>query len=386
MNTATQSPISLFVRFLALGLVSFGGPVAHIGYFHKTFVTKLKWLDDATFMSMTTFCQAVPGPASSQLGFAIGWRLGGYTGAIAAFLAFTLPSFLLMTALAIYAPTDNLWMQAVIAGLKLAAVVVVADACMTMFTNLCTNKYRQGIAAVSALALLTVPALWMQIAVIGAAAGAGKMPSITRPKLRLSANSSFFMLFLLLLLASVCLLAFVPGSTVIELASRFYQVGSLVFGGGHVVLPLIDQQFQSQLSQDQLLTGYAAAQAVPGPMFTFASFIGAELNPNNPWLGAVIATIAIFAPGFLLVVAGLDRWQALMARADFSALAARVNAAVVGLLFAALLGTVMPTALIDGPSSILALVGLIAVRLFKLPLLWLLLILVSQALVAAWLS
>ncbi len=375
------TPFAIFWQFLGLGLMSFGGPIAHIGYFQKTFVERLRWLDQATFMQLTTLCQLLPGPASSQLGFAIGLKHGGLGGALAAFLGFTLPSFILMACLAIYAPAEQPWVHTTLLGLKLAAVVVVADACWSLFIRFCDTPYRKGIAAVTTLALLVFPAQFTQILLLAVAALAGEKPNwraLTQRAegRRRPAVNWLFISFALLLLAGP-LLALAGGLG--RLWAGFYQSGSLVFGGGHVVLPLLQQFVGDSLDNDHFLLGYASVQAVPGPMFTFASFLGAELTPNQPWLGAVTATIAIFTPGFLLVLATVKGWQSSWQQSALQPVFARVNAAVVGLLLAAFLQPVLVTGVTNGVDTTVAVVGLILVRTVKLSVLWLLLGMVATA-------
>ena len=391
MSTSKHSYIEIFWRFLGLGLISFGGPVAHIGYFQKAFVERWQWLDQATFMRLTAGCQLLPGPASSQLGFAIGLRAGGLIGAVAAFIGFTLPSFLIMASLAIFAPTDQTWGQVIINALKLTAVVVVADACLTMFKNFCQTPMQRGIAAAAALIILVVPASVVQLAVIVAAALAGDIPNRKnllndiqwrqafsgRPAVALGMFAALFVATpLLLMLASPWLQAW----------AGFYQSGSLVFGGGHVVLPLLQQHVGEAVGNEQFLLGYAGAQAIPGPLFTFASFLGATLFEQSPWLGALITTAALFLPGFLLVLAFERFWSAEQQNSPFSGVFARVNAAVVGLLLAAFVQPVLTSAVTGGGDTIIVILGIIAVRAFKLSVLWLIVAMVAIAVARHWLA
>ncbi len=375
---------AVFFRFLTLGLLSFGGPIAHIGYFQKTFVERLQWLDQAAFMKLTTLCQVLPGPASSQLGFAIGLQRAGISGALAAFIGFTLPSFIIMTCVATYAPVDHPQVIAIIAGLKLAAVVVVADACMTMFQRFCDTPFRKGVAAVTTLSILLWPSAITQIGLLAIAAVAGTRPQIHWPEALRSTRSRLFSAPGLALAGFALILVVTPVLLLMDDWSRlwamFYQAGSLVFGGGHVVLPLLEAQVGDLMEQDQFLMGYASAQAIPGPMFTFASFLGAEILPQTPWIAALVATLAIFTPGFLLVLAFVRGWNNANDNPALNAVFARVNAAVVGLLLAALVQPVLVSAVHGGLDTFLVLVGLLAVRLFKLSVLWLLLGMVVIAL------
>lgn len=377
--------ITIFWQFLLLGLVSFGGPVAHIGYFQKAFVERLKWLDQQTFMSLNALCQLLPGPASSQLGFAIGLKKGGLLGALAAFLGFTLPSFLIMAAIAIYTPENSQWLGTTITGLKLAAVIIVADACITLFNKFCDNPYRRGIAAVTTLALLAFSHPLMPIALLIIAACAGQIPSFSNPLKRKFnvTDRSFWCASIFIAFWLVPLGAALINQPLLSLWAQFYEAGSLVFGGGHVVLPLLQQQIGDALSTDQFLTGYASAQAVPGPMFTFASYLGAELFSSSPWTGAVIATLAIFMPGFLLILMFERHWQHSLQSEALTLVFARVNAAVVGLLLATLINPVMSSSLASGGQTAMAIIGLIALRLFKLPVLAILAATIAYAWAAA---
>ncbi|BFM05482.1 chromate efflux transporter [Halioxenophilus aromaticivorans] len=389
MHTPNHGFIEIFWRFLSLGLVSFGGPVAHIGYFQKAFVERWQWLDQQTFMRLTSGCQLLPGPASSQLGFAIGLRAGGIPGALAAFLGFTLPSFLIMAGLAIFAPSDQTWGQIVISALKLTAVVVVADACLTMFKNFCQTPLQRGIAAVALLVILVAPSALMQLAVIVVAGLAGDVPekstlSKVNWRHRFAGRPTVALgLFAALFVATPLLLWL--GNPLLQAWAGFYQSGSLVFGGGHVVLPLLQQHVGDAVGSEQFLLGYAGAQAIPGPLFTFASFLGAALFGHSPWLGAMVTTLALFLPGFLLVL-GFERcWVEAPTNPVYSDVFARINAAVVGLLLAAFMQPVLTSAVAGGVDTAVAIAGLIAVRLFKLPLLWLIAAMIAIAFIRTWL-
>lgn len=391
MNDSKLPFTTIFWRFLSLGLISFGGPVAHIGYFQNAFVERWRWLDQDSFMRLTAGCQLLPGPASSQLGFAIGLRAGGLAGGIAAFLGFTLPSFLLMSALAIYAPSDSTWGQVVISALKLAAVIVVADACLTMFKNFCTTPFTKGIAAVTALTLLIIPNPIVQLGVIVAAALAGPLPS--RSTLLSSVDwQQRFHGRSGIALAAFCLLFLAAPVMVLsthlwaQVWSGFYQSGSLVFGGGHVVLPLLQQQVGELVGDESFLLGYAGAQAIPGPLFTFASFLGAEIFTSTPWLGAAVATIALFLPGFLLVLAFERFWVTQPQDERLSLAFGRINAAVVGLLLAAFVQPVLTSAVAGAADTIIVLAGLAALRTKKVGVLWLIAILIGLAVLRHWVT
>lgn len=364
--------LSVFKIFFALGWVSFGGPAAHIGYFRTTFVEKRRWLSDEEYAQLVALSQFLPGPGSSQVGFAIGYKHAGLPGAIAAFIGFTLPSILLMLALASLstALTDNSYFQSVIHGLKLLAVVVVADAAWGMYKNFCQNRLTAGLCIFAAVMLLILPNLWTQIAVLLIAALMGqallKQPNTKAPEQSTARHLSYFPLvgFALLLFGLPVLAGLAPQ---LALFSDFYQAGSLVFGGGHVVLPLLQNLVGDQLSSDAFLTGYAAAQAVPGPMFTFATYIGYSLLPDMPLLGALLATLAVFLPGFLLLLGVLNGWQTLAAQPRLAGAISGVNAAVVGLLLSALYQPVFSSA-VQGPVDMaLIFIGAFLLRVVNVP-------------------
>jgi len=364
--------LSVFKIFFALGWVSFGGPAAHIGYFRTTFVEKRRWLSDEEYAQLVALSQFLPGPGSSQVGFAIGYKHAGLPGAIAAFLGFTLPSILLMLALASLstALTDNSYFQSVIHGLKLLAVVVVADAAWGMYKNFCQNRLTAALCIFTAVMLLIVPNLWTQIAVLILAALIGqallKQPNTTKPELSTAQHLNYLPLagFALLLFGLPVLAGLAPQ---LALFSDFYQAGSLVFGGGHVVLPLLQNLVGDQLSSDAFLTGYAAAQAVPGPMFTFATYIGYALLPDMPLLGALLATLAVFLPGFLLLLGVLNGWQTLAAQPRLAGAISGVNAAVVGLLLSALYQPVFSSAVQGAVDIALIFVGAFLLRVVNVP-------------------
>ncbi|MDK1288651.1 chromate efflux transporter [Pseudoalteromonas umbrosa] len=365
---------TIFKLFFMLGWVSFGGPAAHIGYFRQTFVEKLKWLDDHEYGQIVALSQFLPGPGSSQVGFALGYKRGGLSGALAAFLGFTLPSVLIMIGLAVVASqvTQHDVFQSIVHGLKLLAVVVVADAAWGMYKNFCKNTLTTSLCLVTAIALLIAPSILMQIALLSIAAiiGACYLKNAATEQVNTTFKPSYVPLCLFIaLLVGLPLAAHILPS--IALFNDFYQAGSLVFGGGHVVLPLLQNIVGDQLSQDAFLTGYAAAQAVPGPMFTFATYIGYELLPSSPIMGALIATIAVFLPGFLLLLAVLKNWQALAQKPKVAGALTGVNAAVVGLLAAALYQPVFISAVLTPIDIALVLVGFFLMKQIKLPIIWL---------------
>ncbi|NJI11420.1 chromate efflux transporter [Aeromonas veronii] len=364
----------VFMQFLWLGCISFGGPAAHIGYFQRTFVQRLGWLTQAEFARLLALCQLLPGPASSQLGFAIGRHRAGLGGALSAFLGFTLPSFLLLLAAAIGIGQlgSNLWLDAALHGLKLLALIVVADAVLTMSRQFCATGMTQGIMVVTAAALWWQPGLLTQLLMLAGAAlicarsqrGAGSRPASTELPAAAASQPHWPTLLLFgILFIGLPLL----GSPLGQLVADFYRAGSLVFGGGHVVLPLLQESVGHTLNEQQFLTGYSLAQLVPGPMFTLATYLGAQLQPEMPMIGALLATLALFAPGFLLLWAVGPCWQQWLARPRLAGAVTGINAAVVGLLLAALYQPVWQSAVLAPTDLALAAIGFYLLRVLKLP-------------------
>ncbi|KTA90691.1 chorismate-binding protein [Aeromonas salmonicida subsp. smithia] len=381
----------VFIQFLWLGCVSFGGPAAHIGYFQRTFVERLGWLSQAEFAQLLALCQLLPGPASSQLGFAIGRHRAGLTGALAAFVGFTLPSFLLLLAAAIGLGqlTANVWLEAALHGLKLLALVVVADAVLTMIRQFCKTQLQQGVMVATAAVLWWQPGLLTQLGLLLGAALLCARFSAQQPATPISsqphppvAHPPHWPALILFALLFIGLPLLAHGS-VSSLVADFYQAGSLVFGGGHVVLPLLQESVGHTLTQQQFLTGYSLAQLVPGLMFTLASYLGAQLLPATPLLGALLATLALFLPGFLLLWALGPSWQSWLARPRLAGAVTGINAAVVGLLLAALYQPVWLGA-VQAPSDLaLAAIGFYLLRVLKLPILALAGLLVGAAMLLA---
>ncbi len=380
----------MFIQFLWLGCVSFGGPAAHIGYFQRTFVERLGWLTQAEFAQLLALCQLLPGPASSQLGFAIGRQRAGLGGALAAFAGFTLPSFLLLLAAAIGLGQlgNNVWLDAALHGLKLLALVVVADAVLTMSRQFCKTTRNQGIMVATAAALWWQPGLLTQLVMLAGAAllcarvGAPQTPGPQpSPAQSISVHQPHWPTLLLFALLFVGLPLL--GGPVGQLVADFYRAGSLVFGGGHVVLPLLAESVGHSLSQQQFLTGYSLAQLVPGPMFTLATYLGAQLLPASPVGGALLATLALFLPGFLLLWAMGPCWQSWLARPRLAGAVAGINAAVVGLLLAALYQPVWQSAVLAPTDLALAAIGFYLLRVLKLPILALATLLVVATLLLA---
>ncbi len=362
---------AIFKTFFWLGWFSFGGPAAHIGYFRQTFVEKLKWLDDSEYAQIVALSQFLPGPGSSQVGFALGYKRGGLGGACAAFVGFTLPSVLIMLALAMVSNqiTDTAIFNNIVHGLKLLAVVVVADATWGMYKNFCQTKLTAGLSVATAIALLLAPGVMTQMLVLLAAGAIGvrflkKQP--TGPQVPFKPSTAPLVIFATLLFGLPLVAHTIP---MLGLFNDFFQAGSLVFGGGHVVLPLLQNIVGDQLSPDAFLTGYAAAQAVPGPMFTFATYIGYELS-DTPVLGALIATLGIFLPGFLLLLGVLKNWQALANKPAISGAISGVNASVVGLLLAALYQPVFTSAVVGPMDIALIIAGFYLLKKLNVSILW----------------
>lgn len=369
----------VFIAFLKLGLTSFGGPIAHLGYFRDELVVRRRWIGEAEYADLVALCQFLPGPASSQVGFALGLWRAGPLGALAAWVAFTLPSAALLVAFAsgaaaLQGPIAN----GVLHGLKLVAVAVVAQAVWGMARSLTPDRQRAAIAA-AAIALATLLAgSTGQVAAIGLGALAGLLwcrdggNANTRPlqfPLRRRVGAASLGLFTVLLVG-LPMLAAAMGAPGLNLFDAFYRAGALVFGGGHVVLPLLDAETVASgwISKDSFLAGYGAAQAVPGPLFTFAAYLGAagDFAPNGV-AGAAIALVAIFLPGLLLLVGALPFWDALRTKPLAQAAMRGSNAAVVGILAAALYDPVWTGAVLSPLDFALALAGFVALVSWKLP-------------------
>ncbi|MDG3085783.1 chromate efflux transporter [Vibrio hannami] len=370
--------LSIFKTFFALGWISFGGPAAHIGYFRNTFVEKLNWLSDEEYAQIVALSQFLPGPGSSQVGFAIGYKKGGLPGAVAAFLGFTLPSVILMILLALLSSqlTESGVFDSVVHGLKLLAVVVVADATWGMYKNFCKERVAVFLAILTAVVILVVPGIMAQISILLFAALVGRQ-KLRKEKTQTVQNNKSYLShihWLPLILFGLILFVlplFADTFKQLGLFSDFFQAGSLVFGGGHVVLPLLQNIVGDQISQDAFLTGYAAAQAVPGPMFTLATYLGYEMVPNAPVVGAIVATVGVFLPGFLLLLAVMDNWQELAKQPKLEGAIRGVNAAVVGLLVAALYTPVFNSAVGNSLDMAVVILGIFLLKQVKLPIVYL---------------
>ncbi|MDR3400663.1 MAG: chromate efflux transporter [Pandoraea sp.] len=381
--THPRAALEVLRVFLMLGLTSFGGPVAHIGYFRREFVERRRWLDDAGFVDLVGLCQFLPGPASSQVGFSIGLLRAGWLGGIAAWCGFTLPSVLLLLGFAIVAPhLGGPVGDGALHGLKLVAVAVVAQAVWDMARRLCPDARRAGIAlaAIVILAFATTRFAQLIVILLGAGLGYGLLrsvdpltapPSASPHRFRVSRMAGGVALVLFVaLLTGLPVLHHVVGGREVAVFDGFYRAGALVFGGGHVVLPLLQEQTVATgwVTANDFLAGYGAAQAVPGPLFTFATFLGwLSGGPAHPWLGAALATAGIFLPGLLLVIAALPHWQRLRERASTAAMLAGVNAAVVGILASALYAPVWTSAVHSAADFAIAAVAFVLLTRWKAP-------------------
>jgi chromate transporter len=369
----------VLVAFLRLGCTSFGGPVAHLGYYRADLVQARGWLDEATYADIVALCQFLPGPASSQTATAIGMLRAGLPGGLAAWAGFTLPSAVLMTAFAYgVAALGDVGHAAWLHGLKIVAVAVVAQAVWGMGRNLCPDRLRASMAVAAAIVALAVPSSIGQVGAIvvggligwkalpggGAPVGGGLHFGVSR-RAGVVALAAFFVL-----LGALPVLAGFSGNHALALLDRFYRAGSLVFGGGHVVLPLLQQAVvpPGWIAPDAFLAGYGAAQAVPGPLFTFASYLGATMQPGPSGVaGAALCLLAIYLPTFLLLVGVLPFWDGLRQRAGVQSALRGVNATVVGLLLAALYTPVWTSAIEQRADFGLGLVAFLALVFWRLP-------------------
>jgi chromate transporter len=348
---------------LRLGLTSFGGPVAHLGYFREEYVVRRGWLDEQSYADLVALCQFLPGPASSQVGMGIGWLRAGGRGALAAWLGFTLPSAIALTAFALFVGNTDVSQAGWLHGLKVVAVAVVAQAVWGMARQFCTDRMRITLALLAALAMLALPGAFAQVAVIALAgligwrvfpAGRGPAPPpLAMPISRRAGVLAWGGFFGLLAGLPLLRVALGGGDGAVALVDSFYRVGALVFGGGHVVLPLLQAEVvpPGWLTNAQFVAGYGAAQAVPGPLFTFAAYLGAARGPApNGLPGAALALGAIFLPATLLVAGALPFWADLRGHPGFQRALAGINAAVVGILLAALYTPVWTSAIL-GPED-----------------------------------
>jgi chromate transporter len=365
--------------FLRLGLTSFGGPIAHLGYFRAEFVSRRQWLSERSFADLVALCQFLPGPASSQVGIALGLSRAGYRGALAAWAGFTLPSAIVLILFALgIAAWGNALPPGLLHGLKVVAVAVVAQAVWGMARSFCTDAWRIAIMALATGVLLLWPTALGQVSVI---VGAGLIGLLLFKPTRDAAHQPLPIrvghgvallllgLFFALLLGLPLLARVWPGQT-LQLIDAFYRAGALVFGGGHVVLPLLQSEVVASgwVSNEAFLAGYGATQAVPGPLFTFSAFLGASMNSApNGWLGGLLCLLVVFTPSFLLVIGVLPFWERLRGSLRTQAALIGVNAAVVGLLLAALYNPVWTSAILTPGDFLLAVLALVALMRWKLP-------------------
>ncbi len=367
---------NVFKTFLTLGLTSFGGPIAHLAYFRKELVEKQHWVSEHQFGQLLAICQFLPGPASSQLGFVLGMLRAGWLGALAAFVAFTLPSALLLIGFAYLLPTLSSHLsEAIIHGLKLVAFAVVADAVWSMSKKLCPDISRRLIAVMALIAMIFTDAAWSQILVVLGGACLGLLLCRTaateaQTLIVLPYGKKLSAILLTLFFVLLTLALIVPQSGLQAIAQAFYRAGALVFGGGHVVLPLLEDTVVNTgwLSSERFLAGYGASQAIPGPMFAFSAYLGAIIPTSGQisWAGASTALIFMFLPGFLLVTSVLPIWQSIANNPKATHAIAGINAAVVGLLAAALYHPIFTTSIASLSDLAIALTGLSLLRIWRL--------------------
>jgi chromate transporter len=390
MTTQARSGFQVFKIFLRLGLTSFGGPIAHLGYFRQEFVVKRKWVDEGSYADLVGLCQFLPGPASSQVGFALGVSQAGLAGGLAAWCGFTLPSAVLLFAFAAMAASlKGIFALAAVHGLKIVAVAIVAQAVWGMARTLTPDAKRIALAFGSALVVRAFAGSLGQICAIllgglvglavcrdlPGAPGARLSFSISRAVAIVSLASFFAILF------AGPTLSVLLGSHALAVFNAFYRSGALVFGGGHVVLPLLQAEVVTPgwVSNEAFLAGYGLAQAIPGPVFTFAAYLGAIMNtPPNGLAGAVIALVALLLPGMLLVYGMLPFWDAMRVRPTAQAAMRGTNAAVVGILGAALYNPVWTGAVASQRDFALAVSGFLLLVVWKVPS-WVVVVLLAGA-------
>ena len=388
-NHFKESPLSLFLIFLKLGCTSFGGPVAHLGYFRNEFVARRKWLDEQSYADLIAFCQFLPGPASSQVGLSIGLYRAGIWGAFMAWIGFCLPSVIALILFAKgVANLDHATTVKLIHGLKVVAVAVVAKAVWSMATKLCFEKIRLTLMSLACIATLLFPHFVTQVFVMLVSAMFGllflKMDNkaeiarksiiIHSRRLGILSIAAFF-----IILTSLFWIDSFTDSIELIISSTFFKTGAMVFGGGHVVLPLLSSELvpRGWISQDLFMAGYGATQAVPGPLFTFSAYLGASiLELKNAWFGGFMCLTAIYLPSFLLIYGGLPFWENIRSHAKIQSSLSGLNAAVVGLLLAALYDPVWTGAIHSAQDFSLALASFILLMYWKSPT-WLIVLLCS---------
>ncbi|MGO4889194.1 chromate transporter [Anaerobacillus sp. MEB173] len=354
-NVSLKALLEILIVSTRLGFTSFGGPIAHLGYFHEEYIRRRKWMDEKSYADLVALCQFLPGPASSQVGIGIGVMRAGVLGGIVSFIGFTLPSVIALIVFAILLHNFGFEDAGWIHGLKIVAVVVVAHAILGMAKNLTPDLQRRTISLFAIVVTLLWQTAFTQVAVILLAGFVGyllyKQQTIddSATNVNFPINRRFGAICLTLFFGLLIVLPIIREATALNwvaMFDSFYRSGSLVFGGGHVVLPLLEREFvpTGWLSEEEFLAGYSAAQAVPGPLFTFAAYIGAVING---WQGGLLATIAIFLPAFLLILGTLPFWDTLRRNTKVKGALMGVNAAVVGILIAALYHPIWTTSILS---------------------------------------
>lgn len=373
-KTGLRAVLQVLAVSLKLGTTSFGGPIAHLGYYHNEYVDKRKWLDERSYLDLVALCQFLPGPASSQISIAIGTIRAGFAGGIAAWIGFTLPSAVMMILFAFVLQGFSIIGSGWLHGLKIVAAAIVAQAILTMWQKLVTDKTRSVIAIAVFIILLFWQSAFNQIILIATAGLAGlvfyrkhEIPEVTKIKVPVNKKAAVLCLTVFfVLLVSLPVLQNLTGDQFVAVADSFYRSGSLVFGGGHVVLPLLEHEVvpSGWVSKDVFLAGYGAAQGVPGPLFTFAAYLGAMIGGMK---GAIIALTAIFLPAYLLIIGALPFWNILRNSSKIQGALAGVNAAVVGILLAALYNPVWISAVFSEYDLALAVLLFGMLVFIKLP-------------------
>lgn len=373
-----QKLIEVLIIFFRLGLTSFGGPIAHLGYFHNEFVQRRKWLEEQSYADLVALCQFLPGPASSQVGMAIGLMRGGYLGALFAWIGFTLPSAILLVLFGLGVSTHHLsggWLH----GLKIVAVAVVAQAIWGMAVKLCPDRERATIAVLAAMLVAIIPSGALQLLVIalGGVIGVLFLRKKTKelPHTPISTPVSHFSALVWLgiffsLLIALPQIARQSGGQALHLFDSFFRAGSLVFGGGHVVLPLLQAEVVNHgwVSKEMFMAGYGAAQAIPGPLFSFSAYLGAVSQvPPAGWMGAAICLVAAFLPSFLLVAGTIPFWEKLRQLPKVRYATQGINAAVVGLLLSAFYNPVWTSAIFAPRDFALALICFLLLVFWSVP-------------------
>ncbi|MFC4023493.1 chromate efflux transporter [Oceanobacillus longus] len=369
-----KSLLEILITSFKLGLTSFGGPVAHLGYFKDEYVDKKKWLDDKMYADIIALCQFLPGPASSQVGIAIGMLRGGLMGGIVSWFGFTIPSIIVLIVFALLYQSFSLGDATWISSLKIVAVAVVAHALIGMGKNLTPDRPRIAMALAAALVMLLFPSAFIQILIIIAAALFGYFmfskqvqPKVNPFQVTVTKTQGVISLAILaVLLIGLPIVSQVVTNHYITIFDIFFRVGSIVFGGGHVVLPLLEQEVvpNGLVTSGEFLAGYGMAQAVPGPLFTFASYLGTMMSGVA---GGIVATVAMFLPSFLLVIGALPFLNELRNRSSFQGILTGVNAAVVGILLAALYDPVFTSSVVSGADFAMAAILFALLYFWKKP-------------------